>query len=83
MDEFPDVSFYVLTEPALVAPPPDEISIWQELAHLRTENHAWRECVQGILEDVRLYKGSRDALTQAIRQRIASLGARLAQLHER
>ncbi len=83
MDEYPDVSFYVLNEPALVAPPPDEIGVWQELAHLRTENHAWRECVEGILQDVRLHSGSRDALTHAIEQRIVSLGARVARLHER
>jgi hypothetical protein len=40
VQELPDVSFYVLNEPALTAPEPDEVGIRQELAHLRMENHA-------------------------------------------
>ena len=30
----------------------DDIGIWQELAHLRTEDFQWRECVRDILGDV-------------------------------
>ena len=78
MDEFPDVSFYVLNEPALTAPAPDDIGIWQELAHLRTENFQWRECVQGILGDVARHV-SADTLSEAIRGRVASLAHKLAQ----
>jgi len=81
VDEFPDVSFYVLSEPALTAPEPDDISVWQELAHLRTENFQWRECVQGILGDVGRHV-SADALKEAIHDRIASLAHRLAE-HDR
>lgn len=76
MEELPDVSFYVLNEPALSAPEPDEVGIWQELAHLRTENLAWRECVQGIVLDVAHHPTSTNALKDAIRQRIVTLGAR-------
>ena len=82
MDEFPDVAFYVLSEPALAAPPPDEVGTWQELAHLRTENHAWRECVEGVLHDVRAHSGSRAALRHAIEQRIVSLGGSIARRHD-
>lgn len=83
MDEYPDVSFYVLSEPALLAPAPDEIGVWQELAHLRTENHAWRECVEGILADARNHGVSRTALKDAIQQRLVNLGERLARGHQR
>jgi hypothetical protein len=82
VDEFPDVTLYVLSEPALSAPPPDEIGIWQELGHLRTENYAWRECVQSILRDVDR-SSSVDDLKDAIRQCVVSLGDRLARSHER
>ena len=78
MDEYPDVSFYVLNEPALTAPAPDDIGIWQELAHLRTENFQWRECVQGILDDVERHALA-DALRTAIESRVVSLAQRLAQ----
>jgi hypothetical protein len=81
VEELPDVSFYVLNEPALSAPEPDEVSIWQELAHLRTENHAWRECVEGILLDVAEHPASTDALKVAIQQRIVSLGERIADIY--
>ena len=81
VDEFPDVSFYVLNEPALTAPEPDDIGIWQELEHLRSENQAWRECVQGILRDVQQHPGRGDELKEAIRKRIVDLGARVAILH--
>ena len=77
MDEFPDVSFYVLNEPALTAPAPDDIGIWQELAHLRTENFRWRECVQGILDDVDRHV-SADALKAAIEDRVVGLAHRLS-----
>jgi hypothetical protein len=78
MDEFPDVTFYVLSEPALTAPPPDEVGIWQELAHLRTENHHWRECVQAILHDTASSHASADALKDAIRACLVELGGQLA-----
>ena len=78
MDEFPDVSFYVLNEPALTAPAPDDIGIWQELAHLRTENFQWRECVQGILGDAGRHV-SAETLKEAIQSRIASLAHKLAE----
>jgi hypothetical protein len=81
MDELPDVSFYVLNEPALSAPEPDDVAIWQELAHLRTENHAWRECVEEILLDVAHRPASAEALQAAIRQRIAVLGRRVAAIY--
>jgi hypothetical protein len=81
MEELPDVSFYVLNDPLLAAPEPDEVGIWQELARLRTENHAWRECVEGIVQDVRLSSSSVDALRGSIRQRVANLGQRLARIH--
>jgi hypothetical protein len=81
VDEFPDAAFYVLNEPAMTAAEPDDIGIWQELAHLRTENQAWRECVQGILRDVEQYHGPGDALQQTVMQRLASLGARIAKIH--
>jgi hypothetical protein len=83
MDEFPDVTFYVLNEPALSAPAPDEMRIWQELAHLRTENQAWRECMQGILDDVDVHRSSTAALQDAIQQRIVSLGSRVAHIYDR
>ena len=83
MDEFPDVTFYVLNEPALSAPAPDEIGIWQELARLRTENHAWRECIQAILNDVDVHRSSTSALQDAIQQRIVGLGSRVARIHDR
>lgn len=81
MEELPDVSFYVLNEPLLAEPEPDEAGIWQELAHLRTENHAWRECVEGIVQDVRQHPTSADDLRDAIRQRLISLGSRLAAIY--
>jgi len=81
VEELPDVSFYVLSEPALSAPEPDEVGIWQELAHLRTENHAWRECVEGILLDVAHHPTSGEALKEAIRQRIVTLGGRVAAIY--
>jgi hypothetical protein len=83
VDELPDVSFYVLNEPLLAAPESDDVGIWQELAHLRTENHAWRECVEGIVADVERHATSRDALKDAIRQHIVKLGGRLAATHQR
>ena len=83
MEELPDTSFYVLNEPALSAPEPDEVSIWQELALLRTENHAWRECVEGILLDVARHPASAEALKDAIQQRIVSLGGRVASIYHR
>jgi hypothetical protein len=82
MDEYPDVSFYVLNEPALTAPAPDEIGLWQELAHLRTENFQWRECVQAILDDVERHV-SRDALKEAVSGRIVALAHKLAQRDHR
>jgi hypothetical protein len=78
VDEFPEVTFYVLNEPALVAPAPDEIGVWQELAHLRTENFQWRECVQAILTDVERHV-SRAALKEAVQGRIVALAHKLAQ----
>jgi hypothetical protein len=81
VEELPDVSFYVLNEPLLAEAEPDDVGIWQELAHLRTENHAWRECVEGILQDMRRHPDSADALKDAIRQRIASLGTRVARIY--
>jgi hypothetical protein len=78
VDEFPDVTFYVLSEPALSAPAPDEVGIWQELAHLRTENLRWRECVQAILREAAGPHGSADALKDAIRARVVELGGQLA-----
>jgi hypothetical protein len=81
VDEVPDVSFYVLNEPLLAAPEPDEVGIWQDLARLRTENHAWRESVEAIVQDVRQHPTSADDLKDAIRQRLVSLGGRLAAIH--
>lgn len=82
MDEFPDVSFYVLNEPAMTLPEPDEIGVWQELEQLRSENLAWRECVQGILLDAdRDRHGAPDALRAAIRARLVHLGERVAKIH--
>ena len=81
MEELPDVSFYVLNDPVLAAPEPDEVGIWQELTRLRTENYAWRECVQGIVQDARLSATSLEVLQASIRQRVASLGRRLASIH--
>jgi hypothetical protein len=83
VDELPDVSFYVLNEPLLAAPEADEVGIWQELARLRTENHAWRECIEGIVRDVEQHASSTDALKNAIRERIVSLGGRIADTHHR
>ena len=83
VDELPDVSFYVLNEPLLAAPEADEVGIWQDLAHLRTENHAWRECVEGIVLDVNRHATSTAGLKDAIRQRIVRLGTRLAETHQR
>ena len=83
MEELPDTSFYVLNEPALSAPEPDEVSIWQELALLRTENHAWRECVEGILLDVARHPASAEALKDVIQQRFVSLGGRVASIYHR
>jgi len=84
VDEFPDVTFYVLSEPALTAPAPDEVGIWQELAHLRGENLHWRECVQAIVREAAGPHGSADALKEAIRARVVELGGRLARgAHER
>ena len=84
MDEFPDVTFYVLSEPALTAPAPDEVGIWQELARLRGENFHWRECVQAIVREAAGPHGSADALKEAIRARVVELGGRLARgAHER
>ena len=84
MDEFPDVTFYVLSEPALTAPAPDEVGIWQELARLRGENFHWRECVQAIVREAAGPHGSADALKEAIRARVAELGGRLArEAHDR
>jgi hypothetical protein len=83
VDEFPEVSFYVLSEPALSAAPPDEINIWQELAHLRTENYAWRDCVTSILGEVDRHPRSTDALKAAIEQRVVALGERVARAHHR
>ena len=83
MDEVPEVSFYVLSEPALNAPPPDEFGIWQELAHLRTENLAWRECVRGILMDVRRMPASTEALKDAIERRLVDLAQRVARRDQR
>jgi hypothetical protein len=83
VDELPDVSFYVLNEPLLGAAEPDEVGIWQELAHLRTENLAWRECVEGILFDVRQHPTATDTLKDAIRQRVVSLGERVARIYHR
>ena len=74
MDEEPDTTFYVLAEPALSEPPADDASIWPMLAHLRTENHAWRQCVGGILADAERYASSSDALKLAVEQRIQHLG---------
>lgn len=81
MDEFPDVSFYVLNEPAMTSPEPDDIGVWQELAQLRTENLAWRECVQGILLDTDRYRRQVDDLKTAIHQRLVLLGERIAKIH--
>jgi hypothetical protein len=81
VDELPDVSFYVLNEPLLDAAEPDDVGIWQELARLRTENHTWRECVEGIVHDVRQHPNSSAALRDAIRQRITSLGTRVARIY--
>jgi hypothetical protein len=78
VDESPEVSFYVLNEPALTAQEPDDIAIWQELAHLRTENFQWRECVQGILGDVEQHRTSTHSLTAAIEKRVAALAQRLS-----
>jgi hypothetical protein len=74
VDEEPDTTFYVLAEPTLSEPPPDDASIWPMLAHLRTENHAWRQCVAGILADVERHAGSSEALKLAVEQRIQRLG---------
>jgi hypothetical protein len=74
MDEEPDTTFYVLAEPALSEPAPDDASIWPMLAQLRTENHAWRQCVAGILADAQRYAGSSDALKLAVEERIQRLG---------
>ena len=83
MDEFPDVSFYVLNEPLMSAPEPDEIGIWQELAHVRTENYAWRECVSGVLNDAEQHRHSSEALKAAIQGRVVALGERVAKTHHR
>ena len=80
VDEFPDVVFYVLNEPAMTSPEPDEIGVWQELQHLRTENVAWRECVHSILLDTDHYRVG-DELKDAIRQRLVSLGERVAKIY--
>jgi hypothetical protein len=82
MDEFPDVSFYVFNEPAMTSPEPDEIGVWQELAQLRSENLAWRECVEGIdLDADRYRRGPRDELTGAIQRRLVHLGERVARIY--
>jgi hypothetical protein len=82
VDELPDVSFYVLTEPSLSEPEPNDIGIWQELANLRTENQAWRDCMDGILADVRTrHTAAPDLLKEAIRKHVATLGQRLARIH--
>jgi hypothetical protein len=83
VDEYPDVSFYVLSEPALTAPAPDDIGVWQDLAHLRTENLQWRECVQGILRDLDQHRSSVQALKGAIETRVQNLAHKLAQRDQR
>ena len=65
----------------MTAPAPDDIGIWQKLAHLRTENFQWRECVQGILGDAGRHL-SADTLKDAIHGRVDSLAHKLAQ-HDR
>jgi hypothetical protein len=82
VDEFPEVTFYVLNEPALTAPAPDEFSIWQEMAHLRTENFRWRECVQGIVVDSQQH-ASVAGLREAIHGRVVSLADKLARRDHR
>lgn len=76
------MSLYVLNEPALSAPPPDDVGIWQELARLRTENHYWRECVVGIVKDTRGPHASADALIQSIEQRLIALAEKISRLHQ-
>jgi hypothetical protein len=84
VDEVPDVSFYVMNEPFMTSPEPDDVGVWQELEQLRSENLAWRECVQGIWLDAdRDHHASADGLKQAIRARLVHLAERVAQIHRR
>ncbi len=81
MDESPDVTFYVLSEPALTAHEPDEWAIWRQNEHLRSENYYWRECVTNILHDARAHRHSSDALRAAVEGRVHHLGEQLARLY--
>jgi hypothetical protein len=80
VDESPDVSFYVFAEPTLSAPEPEDWNVWQEAAHLRSENLYWRECVTAIVRDVGDRPHSVDVLRQAIERHVTELGTRIATL---
>jgi hypothetical protein len=81
VDESPDVSFYVFAEPALSAPEPEDWNIWQETAHLRTENLHWRECVTGIVHDVDRSHRSVDAVRESVNKHISELGTQIASVY--
>ena len=81
MDESPDVSFYVFAEPALSAPEPEDWNIWQEAAHLRSENLYWRECVTAIAQELNHYPVPADVLRNAIDQHVTKLGTKIAALY--
>ncbi len=83
MDESPDVTFYVFSEPALTAPEPDEWDIWRQNEHLRTENFYWRECVTGIVHDLKTHRQSADAIRTAIQARVLHLAEQVAKVYQR
>jgi hypothetical protein len=80
VDEAPEVTFYILSEPALSAPEPEDWNIWQEAAHLRTENLRWRECLTAIVQELDRHHASADILREAIDAHVKRLGVQLAEL---
>jgi len=53
----------------------------RQLAHLRTENYEWRECVAGIPHDARVHRQSADALCASVDARIHQLGEQVARVY--
>lgn len=75
------MSFYVFAEPALLAPEPEDWNVWQETAHLRSENLYWRECVTAIAQNVDRHQVSAVFLRQVIDEHVTELGAKVAALY--
>jgi hypothetical protein len=74
----PDVAYYAFSEPWLSAPNPDEWSVWRDMSHLRKENHAWRQCVAGLVEDLRQRPMSAEGYRAVLNKRVKALGEQLS-----